>query len=105
MVKDVVVVALILAAVAGNMFYVSSRLDRIADTTALLGASSGRDQFSDMQLYGNTTAGCLKGYQINATTLASSTMYLMVSTSIGSTGAATKVFDVIATTTKPAICN
>lgn len=52
---------------------------------------------------GTTVVGCQKVYQLNATTLASTTYYLVASTSIGGAGVASS-FPLFATSTKPAFC-
>lgn len=50
-----------------------------------------------------TTLGCLRVYQYGATTVASSTFYLMASTT--ATGGANGSFEVFVTSTRPSYCN
>ena len=67
-----------------------------------LGSSVGTEHTNAENFYNITTFSCPKIYQAGATKNASTTYYLMASTTFGTYGAYTVV---IATSTKPTNCN
>lgn len=100
MIKDIVVVAIIVVSIFGGIFYINSRIETLQtlmiENSKKLGVAAGTEH------YFNETFPCIKIYQRNATTLASTTLYLMASTTTSTPEIA--FFRVIATTTKPSIC-
>ena len=68
-----------------------------------LGVTSGTDHYNAEVFHNTLTAGCTKIYQTGATTNASTTYYLMASTSLGA-AASGGYFPIFATSSKPTNC-
>lgn len=71
------------------------------NVAAPIGAVPGTDHYQKETFFDTLTAGCAKIYQLGATTNASSTFYLVASTTITGGSSTLPVF---ATSTKPANC-
>lgn len=67
------------------------------------GSSIGTDQFNKVQFYNQATFSCARVYQLNATTNASTTYYLVASTTAGGASVGSG-FPLFATSTKPTNC-
>lgn len=100
-IKDIIIVLLIVVLLVISGFYLM-RLVQIVNNEPL-GATLGTYQVNPIVFLNSLTAGCAKIYQKGATTNASTTYYLMASTTIG--GASEGFgFPTFATSTKPTNC-
>ncbi len=70
---------------------------------SLGGGNVGPNQYNKVQFYDQTTFSCARVYQLGATTNASTTYYLVASTTHGTLGEV-QGFKVMATSTKPTNC-
>lgn len=96
--KNIVIGALAVIALLFGALYLTKPIQLIQ---LPLGASPGPDHYNAETFFNTLTASCPRIYQAGATTNASTTYYLMASTTFGTNGNYTSV---LATSTKPTNC-
>ena len=69
-----------------------------------LGGTIGSDVLNQVQFYDQAIFSCARIYQKGATTNASTTYYLVASTTIGTSGQFNQYLPMLATSTKPTNC-